>query len=259
MAACSFFSRKPSKRFGAPAPRVRGRVRQMKGGFSGGTLASMLATLEAGARDPSIPATMRNPFALVSDAPKTRQPSGDDALYDSDIPSWSAPFIMAAINTKNVHRTNALLGYAYGRDFTYDEMQMMGDGAAGERRAKAAVNASRTQLALLSFPPTRALLRRFALPKPGQGPSKHERETGLYEVLYVGDYPDGRSLRAVVTGDKDPGYGSTSKMISEAALCIADTPRTQTPGGIWTPAAAMGAALIPRLEAKAGLTFKLED
>jgi short subunit dehydrogenase-like uncharacterized protein len=255
-----FLQREAKARFGAAAPRVRGRVRKMKGGFSGGTMASMLATLEAGARDPSIPATMRNPFALVSaDAPKTRQPSGADAIYDSDIPSWSAPFVMAAINTKNVHRTNALLGFPYGREFSYDEMQMTGDGDAGKRRAKAAVNASRMQMMMLSFAPSRAVLRRIALPKPGQGPNKHERETGLYDVLYVGDFPDGRALRASVSGDKDPGYGSTSKMISEAALCIGATPRTQTPGGIWTPMAAMGDALIERLEAKAGLKFKLEN
>jgi short subunit dehydrogenase-like uncharacterized protein len=181
-------------------------------------------------------------------------------MREADVPGWSAPFIMAPINTKNVHRSNALTQFRYGRDFTYDEMQFMGDGPAGERRAKAALNQMRTQMTLLSFGPTRALLRQFALPKPGQGPSKHERETGSYEVLFVGDMPDGRSLRAVVTGDKDPGYGSTSKMISQAALCLTrDTSREQTPGGIWTPAAAMGRALIERLEAHAGLRFQIES
>jgi short subunit dehydrogenase-like uncharacterized protein len=248
------------ERFGAPCPRVRGRVRRMKGGFSGGTLASMLATLEAGRRDPSIVKTMTNPYALVANPPDTRQPQGDSIMREADVPGWSAPFIMAPINTKNVHRSNALTQFRYGRDFTYDEMQFMGDGPAGERRAKAALNQMRTQMTLLSFGPTRALLRQFALPKPGQGPSKHERETGSYEVLFVGDMPDGRSLRAVVTGDKDPGYGSTSKMISQAALCLTrDTSREQTPGGIWTPAAAMGRALIERLEAHAGLRFQIES
>ncbi len=254
-----FLQQQAMERFGAPFPRVRGRVRTMKGGFSGGTLASMLATLEAGRRDPSIIKTMTNPYALVAAPPPVRQPRGDKIVHDSDIPSWSAPFIMAAINTKNVHRTNALTQYRYGRDFSYDEMQMTGDGAAGKRRAKAALGQMRMQMGLLAFGPTRALLRRFALPKPGQGPSKHERETGSYEVLYVGDFPDGRSLRAVVSGDKDPGYGSTSKMISEAALCLAATPRETTPGGVWTPAAAIGAALIARLQEKAGLRFGLEN
>lgn len=149
----------------------------MKGGFSGGTMASMLATLEAGAKDPRIPAAMRNPYALAPGAAKVRQPNDQAVVHEADIPGWSAPFVMATINTKNVHRTNALLGGRYGADFTYSEMQLMGDGAAGERRAKAAANQMRTQMALLSFPPTRALLR-MVLPKPGQGPSKQERETG---------------------------------------------------------------------------------
>ncbi|HCK84584.1 MAG TPA: saccharopine dehydrogenase, partial [Hyphomonadaceae bacterium] len=257
-----YLQQEAMERYGQPFSRVRGRVRTMKGGFSGGTMASMLATLEAGRRDPSIVKTMTNPYALVPTSPGVRQPRGDAVVHDEGI-GWSAPFIMAAINTKNVHRTNALSNYRYGRDFTYDEMQLMGEGAAGEKRAKAALSQARMQMALLAFAPTRALLRRFALPKPGQGPSKEERETGAYEVLYVGDMgagaSDGRTLRAAVSGDKDPGYGSTSKMITEAALCLKDTPRASTPGGIWTPAAAMGETLIARLQEKAGLRFGVEN
>jgi short subunit dehydrogenase-like uncharacterized protein len=254
-----FLQRQAIQQFGAPLPRVRGRVRVMKGGFSGGTAASMLATVEAGVRDPNVPKIMRNPFALTPHAPKTPQPSGLRVLHDEDLGQYSAPFIMAAINTKNVHRTNALLDDRYGRGFTYDEMQFTGAGAKGERRAKAAANQLLTQMVLLGFAPTRALLRRFALPKPGQGPSKNERETGAYDVLFAGDFPDGRSLRASVSGDMDPGYGSTSKMITEAALCMAQhIDRARTPGGVWTPMAAMGETLIARLEAKAGLKFAIE-
>ncbi|HVK81074.1 MAG TPA: saccharopine dehydrogenase NADP-binding domain-containing protein [Verrucomicrobiae bacterium] len=253
-----YLQQQARERFGAPAQSVRGRVRKMKGTFSGGTMASMLATLDATKRDPSIGAAMLDPFAL-SPAPGADQPKGDAVIEDADIGSWAAPFVMAAINTKNVHRTNALVGYPYGRDFTYDEMMMTGGGADGQKRARGMVSQSRTQSALLGFAPTRALLRQFALPKPGQGPDKHARETGMYDVLYVGNLSDGRSLRVGVSGDKDPGYGSTSKMISEAALCLNDTPRETTPGGIWTPAAAMGDALIDRLQQNAGLKFKLEN
>lgn len=251
-----FLQQEAMRRFGKPASRVRGRVRKMKGTFSGGTMASMLATLEAGKRDPSIVRTMTNPYALISNPPETRQPRGDSVVHDEGI-GWSAPFVMAAINTKNVHRSNALRGYPYGRDFTYDEMQLMGDGPSGEKRAKAAFSQSRTQMALLAFGPTRALLRSFALPKPGEGPNKEQRENGSYDVLFVGDV-DGRSVRVGVKGDKDPGYGSTSKMLAEAALCLKDTPREATPGGIWTPAAAMGDPLIARLQEKAGLSFTIE-
>jgi len=253
-----FLQQEAKQRFGAPLRDVRGRVRKMKGAFSGGTAASLLATTEAAGRDPRIGELMADPFAL-SPAKGAPQPSGDGVTHDADIPSWSAPFVMAAINTKNVHRSNALRGYPYGRDFTYSEMMMTGEGKAGERRARAMASQSRMQRALLGFAPTRALLKQFALPKPGEGPDKEARETGMYDVLFVGAAGDGRTLRASVRGDKDPGYGSTSKMLAEAALCLNDTTRETTPGGIWTPAAAMGDPLIDRLQLRAGLRFMMEN
>lgn len=253
-----FLQREAKARFGEPLREVRGRVRKMKGTFSGGTAASMLATIEAVQRDPKVGALLLDPFAL-SPEKLAPQPRGDAPVHDEDIDAWAAPFIMASINTKNVHRSNALAGYPYGRDFTYSEMMMTGSGAKGRARARGATNQARMQTALLGFGPTRALLKTFALPKPGQGPNKEQRETGMFDVLYVGTTADGRSLRAGVTGDKDPGYGSTSKMLAEAALTLNDTSRQTTPGGIWTPAAAMGDALIARLQDKAGLTFALEN
>ncbi len=253
-----YLQQEAKARFGGPLCDVRGRVRKMKGTFSGGTMASMLATLEAVKREPSLAARMTDPF-LLSPERQTPQPNGDVVTEDADINSWAAPFVMASINTKNVHRTNALAKYPYGKDFTYSEMMMTGGGADGQKRAKSALVASNMQRSLLGFAPTRMLLTQFALPKPGEGPDKDARETGMYDVLYVGTAADGRTLRASVYGDKDPGYGSTSKMISEAALTLNDTSRQTTPGGIWTPAAAMGDALIARLQEKAGLTFKLEN
>ena len=253
-----FLQQEAKARFGQPLRDVRGRVLKMKGTFSGGTMASMLATFEAVRRDPSLATQMSDPF-MLSPERLAPQPNGDVVTEDADINSWSAPFVMASINTKNVHRTNALTKHAYGRDFTYSEMMLTGGGPKGQQRAKSALSASNMQRALLGFAPTRALLQQFALPKPGQGPDKEARETGMYDVLVVGTTADGRTLRASVYGDKDPGYGSTSKMISEAALTLNDTSRQTTPGGIWTPAAAMGDALIARLQEKAGLTFKLEN
>ena len=254
-----FLQKLARERLNTPIPRVRGRVRKMKGTFSGGTMASMLASLEAAKRDPALLKAMRDPFALSPEKGPT-QPRGDAPLYDSDLETWATPFVMAPINTKNVHRTNALLDYAYGRDFTYDEMQATGAGQSGQKRAKSAANAAKLTMGLLAFAPTRWLLRTFVLPKPGQGPSKQARESGFYEVLFVGDGPDGGKIRASVAGDKDPGYGSTSKMIAEAGLCLArDIGRETTPGGIWTPAAAMGEPLIRRLTARAGLSLQALD
>ena len=243
------------RRFGAPLKQVRGRVRVMKGGFSGGTLASALATVEAMGRDPALARLMSNPFALVPGFAGPAQPEGDSAAYDAAAKSWTGPFVMAAINTKNVHRTHALRGHAWGRDFIYDERMLTGDGASGERRARTLARNARLQNLVLGWGPTRALLR-LALPKPGQGPSQHERETGRYEVLFSGETAKGQALSAVVQDNRDPGYGSTCKLISESALCLLqDVDRSSTGGGVWTPGAAMGLALVRRLQERAGLTF----
>lgn len=253
-----YLQQQAKERFGAPAPRVKGRVRSMKGTFSGGTMASFLATLEAIKRDPTLVKAMANPYALAGEQ-GVAQPDGDAVKHDDGI-GWSAPFVMAAINVKNVLRSNALMNYAYGRDFQYDEMITTGDGAAGEKRARAMLKQNNTQNAMMNFGPTRALLRTFVLPKPGQGPSKEQRENGSYDVLFEGVAADGRTLRASVKGDKDPGYASTSRMISESALCLArDVPREETGGGVWTTAPAMGAKLIDRLQKNAGLRFALEN
>jgi len=242
-------------RFGGPLKKVRGRVRVMKGGFSGGTMASALATAEAMGRDPALARLMTDPFALVPGFQGPAQPAGESAVYDAAAKSWTGPFVMAAINTKNVHRTHALRGHAWGRDFVYDERMLTGDGADGERRAKALARSTRLQNLALGWSPTRALLR-LALPKPGQGPSQHERETGRYEVLFSGETAKGQPLSAVVKGDRDPGYGSTCKLISESALCLVqDVDRSMASGGVWTPGAAMGLVLVRRLQERAGLSF----
>jgi short subunit dehydrogenase-like uncharacterized protein len=253
-----YLQQQAKQRFGAPVPRVKGRVRSMKGTFSGGTMASFLATMEATRRDPSLVTTMADPYALVGEQ-AAAQPNGDAVKHDDGI-GWSAPFVMAAINVKNVLRSNALSNYAYGRDFQYDEMIATGDGADGEKRARAVLKQSNTQNAMMNFGPARAILRTFVLPKPGQGPTKEQRENGSYDVVFVGEAADGRALRASVKGDKDPGYASTSRMITESALCLArDVSREETAGGIWTTAPAMGSKLIERLQQNAGLKFSLEN
>lgn len=254
-----FLQTEARQRFGAPLPRVHGLVRVMKGGFSGGTAASLLATMEAIGRNPALARTMADPFALTPGFTGPSQPDSPDAEFDTLANGWTAPFVMAAINTKNVHRSNALRGHAYGSDFIYTEREFKGSGDVGEGRARRAARTTRIQNGLLAFAPTRALIRRFALPQPGQGPSASERVNGRYELLFVGQAADGSLLRAVVKGDRDPGYGSTCKMISESALCLLrDVDHTATPGGVWTPAAALGLALVDRLCARAGLSFEIE-
>jgi short subunit dehydrogenase-like uncharacterized protein len=251
-----FLQAEAQRRFGRPLQRVRGRVRVMKGGFSGGTMASALATVQAIGHDRGLARLLADPFALTPGFRGPEQPDGDSADYDDAAGSWTGPFVMAAINTKNVHRSNALRGHPWGSDFVYDERML----ARSESRARALARTARLQAAALGFAPARELLRRFVLPKPGQGPSQRERDNGRYEVLFIGDTAQGQRLRAVVRGDRDPGYGSTCKLISESALCLVqDTSQGMCPGGIWTPGAAMGLALVRRLQERAGLSFAIED
>ncbi len=233
------------QRFGAPAPRVRGRVRKMKGTFSGGTAASLKATMAAAATQPGVLDLLRNPFALTPGFEGPKQPSGNKPMVDEALgtDTWVAPFVMAAINTRNVHRSNFLLQQAWGADFVYDEMLVTGPGEKGQAIA-AAVAADKS-------------LASDDGPKPGEGPSRAEREAGFYDVLFLGTGRNGETLRVGVQGDRDPGYGSTSKMIAESAMCLLQD-ATSTPGGIWTPAAAMGQRLIDRLQAHAGLRFAVE-
>jgi len=233
------------KAFGAPAARVKGRVRKMSGTLSGGTAASMRAIVEATMRDLSLVTMLRDPFVLTPGFDGPKQPLGNRPVFDEDLKSWTAPFVMANINTRNVHRSNMLLGFPYGKDFVYDEMVMTGPGEQGEAIARKVMAAN----------------NKFSgadVPKPGEGPSKEERENGMYDLLFVAIAPDGRQVRAAVTGDRDPGYGSTSKMISECAICLLRD-ASDVPGGIWTPGAAMGDRLIKRLVDHAGLTFTVES
>ena len=254
-----FLQDEAQRRFGAPLTGVRGRVRTMKGGLSGGTIASAMATFEQMGRDPALAGRLADPFALTPGFRGPPQPEGESASYDELAGSWTGPFVMATINTKNVHRSNALLGHPWGRDFVYDERMLAGEGVAGERRARRMVRSARLQNALLGFAPSRAMLRRFVLPKPGEGPDQRARETGRYEICFAGQTATDQVLRAVVKGDRDPGYGSTARMIAEAAICLAhDVDHQTTPGGVWTPGAAMGQRLTRRLQARAGLSFEIE-
>jgi short subunit dehydrogenase-like uncharacterized protein len=152
--------------------------------------------------------------------------------------------VMSTINTRNVHRSNLLMGFPYGRDFVYDEMMLAGHGEKGEAMAKMIVAAN-------------AEMGSSGGPQPGEGPSKQERESGFYDLLFVGIAADGRQIRVAVRGDRDPGYGSTSKMIAECAICL-QRDRPDLAGGIWTPGAAMGDRLIKRLVDHAGLSFAVE-
>jgi len=238
-----FLQQAARETLGAVVPRIRGRVRGMKGTWSGGTLASFKTTMAAAAKAPDLVATLINPFALTPGFTGAEQPDGMQPVYDDVVESWVAPFVMATINTKNIHRSNLLLDHHYGKDFVYDEMFMTGPGEKGEAIARAVAKDKS-----MATDPT----------QPGEGPTPEARASGFYDVLFVGQAADGKTICASVQGDMDPGYGSTSKMIVESAVCLLDNPDAAS-GGIWTPASALGSLLIDRLQQNAGLTFQLEQ
>ena len=228
---------------GEPIATVKGRVRAMNGTFSGGTIASMRATMASAKANPAIIQVLTNPFALTEGFTGPEQPAGMAPQYDEELQSWSAPFIMAPINTKNIHRSNFLMAHRYGEDFRYDEMLLTGDGDQGKAAAEFVAKDDSVAKSDL---------------QPGDGPSKEERENGNYDAIFAGQACTGDLMISSVQGDRDPGYGSTSKMLAEAAMCLLHNPELAS-GGLWTPAAALGDALIERLQAHAGLTFQIEQ
>ena len=224
------------------ASSVRGRVRDMNGEFSGGTAASMKATMSSLSQNPELLNVLINPHALCEGLQGCQQEDDTKPKYDEELQTWVAPFFMAPINTKNIHRSNALMNHKYGENFMYNEMWISGPGDEG--KAIADMVASTNPIAGEDAP------------KPGEGPSREKRENGNYDILFCADL-DENVVKASVAGDMDPGYGSTSKMITESAICLVKE-APDLVGGIYTPASSLGTKLIKRLEANAGLTFKIE-
>ena len=235
------------------------RVKAMKGGASGGTIASMLATVEQAKADPEIRRTLTNPYALAPVGMRSgvRQHNVTAPMRDEASKRWVAPFVMASVNTRVVHRSHALLGRPWGDDFLYDEATMTGAGAQGALRAGAASIGMGGAMAALSLAPLRGLLADKVLPKPGEGPSPEQQRNGFYDLRFYGTTGNGSEIVTKVTGDRDPGYGSTAKMLGETALCLLRRDPADTPGGFWTPSTGLGEPLVDQLVEHAGLTFSV--
>ena len=259
-----FLQRLATELHGKPCSSVKMRVIELRGGFSGGTAASLLHGTEAGRDDPSIGQSMRDPYWLAPeghhhgpDAPESM--TSTKVEYDEDLGGWTKPFFMGPMNTKIVRRTNAVLGYPYGEGFGYGEATLVGSGPGGWLKAKGQALGFVTFIKAVGFPPTRRLLTKRVLPASGEGPSREVRETGQWEVVLIGKTDDGNAERARVRGEGDPATESTSRMLVECALCLAENAdEIPVGGGSWTPASAMGDLLLTRLAAHAGVTFELE-
>lgn len=253
-----YMQKEAMARTGKPAKQINMRVRAFKGEMSGGTYASLSDTLEKAEANKKLYGVLMNPYSLNPEGEQEGpdKPDLQSVIYDKIAQSWIYPFIMAGINTKVVRRSNALAGYPYGKDFRYDEAVMSGDGIAG--RLKAYGNAATLGVLMLAKPGSlmKGLVDRV-LPSPGEGPNAAKREAGFYNLRFFITLHDGSTAVGKVRGDRDPGYGSTCKMLAEAAICLA---KDETPdaAGVLTPAVAMGEPLLTRLEANAGLTFSFE-
>jgi short subunit dehydrogenase-like uncharacterized protein len=252
-----WLQREMQRAHGVACQAIKYRAEAFKGGFSGGTIASMLNMLEQAEHDGTIRTILNDPYGL-NPSPGPRGLDGPERSlpeYDPDFHAWVTPFVMGAINTKVVRRSNALLDFAYGTDFRYDEATLIPYGQLGFPIAAAVAGGSSLFTAAASVRPLRSLLRRM-LPAPGEGPSRDAREAGYFQIALLGKHPDDASkhIRLRVRGDRDPGYGSTCKMLGESAVCLAHDALTSRPG-VLTPSAAMGDALLERLQNSAGVTF----
>lgn len=257
-----FLQRESMRRFGEPCTRVKMRVKAIRGGVSGGTVASIMNIVKEAATDPQLRKELANPYSLCPGgyAPLARQPDVRFAEYDSDFEAWVAPFIMSAINTRIVQRTNALTKQAYGAGFRYDEAMLAGRGLRGRMTALGIAAGLAGFMVAGAIGPARRALERFVLPAPGSGPSPEAQQKGFYDLRFLGRTDDGRSIMVKVTGDRDAGYGSTSKMLAQAATFLArDLPKAEKPGGFWTPATIFGDRLIERLEKHSGIAFTVID
>ncbi|HEY8089504.1 MAG TPA: saccharopine dehydrogenase NADP-binding domain-containing protein [Polyangiaceae bacterium] len=235
---------------------------ESKGGISGGTAASMVEIMDEAARDPGVRKLLMDPYAL-DPGRAGKGPDGPDqrgVAWDADIGKWTGPFVMAAINTRVVRRSNALLGYAWGEDFRYREAMSFGRGAKGWMMAAGVASGTAVGIAAMAVPPLRRVVADHFLPSSGEGPSKEVRDAGFFVTRLVGTMRGGKGkLLATVRGTSDPGYGETAKMLGESAVCLAkDTGKTRKEGGVLTPASCMGMSLVARLR-DAGMTFDVVD
>ena len=252
-----FLQKEMIARHSVPARHIKFRLRTAKGGMSGGTADSGLAMVEKVEKDKSLRSQLTDPYLLNDNFRGADGPDRISPFYDEDFESWVAPFVMGPINTRVVRRSAELLGDMYGSNFRYDEGILTRGGPTGFLGATGIGLATGLAMATLAAPPTRKIIKRF-IPKPGEGPSEQEQEQGFFEIELKAKHPDDEALdlRAIVKGDRDPGYGSTAKMIVESAMALAHDDVKKS-GGFWTPASVIGDKLLQRLPLHAGVTFEL--
>ncbi|PCJ26621.1 MAG: saccharopine dehydrogenase [SAR86 cluster bacterium] len=245
--------------FGSYCVQVKMRVKALKGGASGGTIASGVNLYKEASANPQLRKELEDPYSIcpVDHSFKAKQRNVTVEL-DTDFDEWAGPFIMASINTRVVLRSNALVQGFWEENFLYDEAMLTGAGRSGKKKAKQLLMGTKIGAIAMSLAPIRWLATRFILPKPGEGPSPEQQLNGLYDLRFLGKTNAGEEIQIKVTGDRDPGYGSTAKMLAQAGISLRrDVDKGELTGGFWTPATAYGDRLLERLQSHAGMTFEL--
>lgn len=240
--------------------RIKMRVVSIKGGLSGGTLASMTDSAKMAASSPKLRRAILNPYLLSppSSQERPRQNNNLGSFREEEMAGWMAPFLMEGINSRIVHRSNGLMDFAYGQDFRYDEAMYTGTGVSGWLYAQGINVVLSAGMLLAALGPTRQLLHRFVLPNPGQGPSERTLEEGHACIQFWGSNRQGKRLRAQLQINGDPGYLVTAKMLTQGALCLArDRDKGTVGGGFWTPATALGRPYLQRLRKFADMQFEI--
>lgn len=233
-------------RHGRPPDRIRTYVRAMRGGFSGGTVASMAEVVDSARALPDDRRALADPYSLGGSGPRVQDLAG--VAWDDDAEGWTAPFLMAPINARIVRRTSALCGWG---PIDYAERMSFGRGAGAFGRALGVTAGLAGAFLPLATPGVRVLARRM-LPASHSGPDEATRNAGFFRMEVVAVVGELRE-RVRITGVGDPGYASTSGMLAEAAMALA-AGSSSAPGGVITPAVAFGGGLFPAL-ARAGVEF----
>jgi len=245
------------KENGEYANAINMRVAGTKGGFSGGTYNSLTNVIHEASMNKSVRKTLNNPYGLnpINEQSGPDKKDLSSVIYDKVAKSWIAPFVMAGINTKIVRRSNALFNYKYGKSFLYSEALLVGDGILGKI------------IGYLSLIPILMVIQKkgsiikgivdLFVPKAGQGPSKKQRENGFFNLKFYFN-SNRKKYLAKVTGDMDPGYGSTSKMLAECAVCLALDDTSNKNYGVITPSVAFEENILQRLQNNAGLKFSIK-